>query len=225
MQLAKNSVQPKAARQMLVCRGTGCESQKANLLYFALQSELSRVGLADSVDVKFTGCRGLCQKGPTVLIEPKAPSTAMSRRRTRPKSSSPIYKRSESREAPVHRCQDRRDPGDVPGDQVLRIAAQGGAPQLRFINPENIAEYLAVRRVRRTQEGAQHVPRAVVDEVKRSGLRGRGGGGFPTGVKWEICSTSESDQNTSSATRTKGTRARSWTAHSRRRPAQRCRGA
>ena len=58
-------IQPGKERQLLVCRGTGCESQKANLIYFGLEEALKRAGLFEKVEVKFTGCHGLCQMGPT----------------------------------------------------------------------------------------------------------------------------------------------------------------
>lgn len=70
MRPVKISTERRAFRQLLVCRGTGCESQKAGLLYSALQAELNRAGLSEKVQVIFTGCRELCQMGPTVLVEP-----------------------------------------------------------------------------------------------------------------------------------------------------------
>jgi len=62
---------PGKERQLLICRGTGCESQKANLIYFGLENELKKSGLADKFELKFTGCHGLCQMGPTVVLEPE----------------------------------------------------------------------------------------------------------------------------------------------------------
>jgi len=70
MQTEAIRIQPGKDRQLLVCRGTGCESQKADVIYFALLDELQKAGLADKTEVKFTGCHGLCQMGPTIIIEP-----------------------------------------------------------------------------------------------------------------------------------------------------------
>ncbi len=70
MQTEAIRIQPGKDRQLLVCRGTGCESQKADVIYFALIDELKKAGLADKTEVKFTGCHGLCQMGPTIIIEP-----------------------------------------------------------------------------------------------------------------------------------------------------------
>ena len=58
-------------RQVLICRGTGCESQKAKAIYTALEAEVNKNGLAKKIEVKFTGCHGFCQQGPTVMIEPE----------------------------------------------------------------------------------------------------------------------------------------------------------
>lgn len=195
MQPAKNSVQPKATRQMLVCRGTGCESQKANLLYFALQSELSRVGLADSVDVKFTGCRGLCQKGPTVLIEPEGTFYC----NVTPQDAAEIVESDLQNGKRVERLlfTDAKT-GEIqatyPEIKFFESQSRVVLRNCGFINPENIDEYLAVGGYEGLKKALTMPPAAVVDEVKRAGLRGRGGGGFPTGVKWEICSKSEGDQ-------------------------------
>ena len=62
--------QPGKERQVLVCRGTGCESQKAKVIFSNLERELDKVGLSGSTGVKFTGCHGFCQQGPTVMIMP-----------------------------------------------------------------------------------------------------------------------------------------------------------
>src|SRR5271157_4315584 len=64
----KNSGFHETKNQVLVCRGTGCESQEANNLYSALREEVTKAGLGDKLDVIFTGCHGLCQMGPTVLV-------------------------------------------------------------------------------------------------------------------------------------------------------------
>ena len=71
MRPVKISTQSGMKRQLLVCRGTGCESQKSGLLYSSLKDELAKAGLSEKVEVIFTGCRGLCQMGPTVLVEPE----------------------------------------------------------------------------------------------------------------------------------------------------------
>jgi NADH-quinone oxidoreductase subunit F len=195
MQLAKNSAQHEAKRQMLVCRGTGCESQKANLLYFALQSELSRVGLAESVDVKFTGCRGLCQKGPTVLIEPAGTFYC----NVTPQDAAEIVESDLQNGNRVERLlfvdyKTREIQPTYPEIQFFQSQQRVVLRNCGFINPENIDEYVAAGGYEGLKKALTMSPAAVVDEVKRAGLRGRGGGGFPTGVKWEICSKQPGDQ-------------------------------
>ena len=71
MAVVMNNIEPVTGPQLLVCRGTGCESQKAGAIQTALEESLKTAGLADKVGVTFTGCHGLCQMGPTVLVVPQ----------------------------------------------------------------------------------------------------------------------------------------------------------
>ena len=92
----------------------------------------------------------------------------------------------------------------------LRIALRNCG----FINPENIDEYIARDGYEALAKVLQGTPQEAIETVKKSGLRGRGGGGFPTGLKWEIAAPAR--RNTWSATPTRVTPARSWTALSSR---------
>ena len=195
MQTEAIRIQPGKDRQLLVCRGTGCESQKADVIYFALLDELKKAGLADKTEVKFTGCHGLCQMGPTIIIEP----------------------------AGTFYC--NVTPEDVPEiiesdlvkgvvvDRLLFLDPKGKKkvlsyrdmdffePQRRivlrncgFINPEDIDNYLEVGGYKAIQKAFKMTQMEVIDEVKKSGIRGRGGAGFPTGMKWEFCNKAPGDQ-------------------------------
>ena len=195
MQTEAIRIQPGKDRQLLVCRGTGCESQKADVIYFALLDELKKAGLADKTEVKFTGCHGLCQMGPTIIIEP----------------------------AGTFYC--NVTPEDIPEiidsdlvkgvvvDRLLFLDPKGKKkvlnyrdmdffePQRRivlrncgFINPEEIDNYLEVGGYKAIQKAFKMTQMEVIDEVKKSGLRGRGGAGFPTGMKWEFCNKAPGDQ-------------------------------
>ncbi|NLI81534.1 MAG: NADH-quinone oxidoreductase subunit NuoF [Deltaproteobacteria bacterium] len=186
---------PAKGRQLLVCRGTGCESQKANLIFGALKDEIFKAGLADDYKVKFTGCHGLCQMGPTVIVQP--PGTFYCN--VAPEDVAEIVK------------VDLVEGGKV--DRLLFIDPQSKErvltyhemayfnPQRRivlrncgFINPEDIDDYIEVGGYEGIRRALSLTPLEVIEEVKSSGLRGRGGGGFPTGTKWEFCNKSPGDQ-------------------------------
>ncbi len=195
MQTEAIRIQAGKDRQLLVCRGTGCESQKADVIYFALLDELKKAGLADKTEVKFTGCHGLCQMGPTVIIEPDGA----------------FYCNVTPEDVP-----EIIDSDLVKGvvvDRLLFLDPKGKKkvlsyrdmdffePQRRivlrncgFINPEEIDNYLEVGGYQAIQKAFKMTQMDVINEVKKSGLRGRGGGGFPTGMKWEFCHKSPGDQ-------------------------------
>jgi NADH:ubiquinone oxidoreductase subunit F (NADH-binding)/(2Fe-2S) ferredoxin/NAD-dependent dihydropyrimidine dehydrogenase PreA subunit len=177
-----------------VCRGTGCESQKANQLYLALKEELAKVGLSDEVEVAYTGCRGLCQMGPTVLVEPGDTFYC----NVKPTDAMDIVNEDLKNGGKVERLL-FLDPNTK--QRVVSIRDMlFFKPQSRivmrncgFVNPERIDDYLELGGYEGIRKALGITPEDVIKEVKLSGLRGRGGGGFPTGVKWEICRKSPSD--------------------------------
>jgi len=186
---------PEKQRQVLVCRGTGCESQKANHIFFNLQKEVDKAGLADSVEVKFTGCHGFCQQGPTIMVMPAGAFYC----NVTPDDVAEIVETDLQKGKPVERLL-FLDPRT--GDRVLDYRdMRYFTPQRRivlrncgFINPEDIDDYLAAEGYEGIGKALRMTPQEVIDELKRSGLRGRGGAGFPTGMKWEFCNRSIADQ-------------------------------
>ena len=181
---------------LLVCGGTGCHASESDALVCNLRDELEAKGLNDSVQVILTGCFGFCEKGPIVKVMPDntfyvqvKPEDAQSiveehiikgRRVTRLLYKDPVSSEliADSRHMDFFKKQ-------------LRIVLRNCG----FINPENIDEYIA-------RDGYQALgkvltemtPEQVIKEVRESGQRGRGGGGFPTGLKWEIASRNKADQ-------------------------------
>lgn len=195
MRPVKISMQHGTNRQLLVCRGTGCESQKAGVLYSALQTELDKANLSSKVEVIFTGCRGLCQMGPTVLVEPEGTFYC----NVMPQDAAEIVETDLKNGAKVERLlfSDAKSKEKVANYREIAFFDSQRRVVLRncgFINPENIEDYLQVDGYQGVLKALTMSPSGVIDEVKRSGLRGRGGGGFPTGTKWEICSKSPGDQ-------------------------------
>lgn len=174
--------------QVLICGGTGCKASSSALICEKMQRYLADKGIADRVDVITTGCFGFCEKGPVVKIIPDntfytqvTPDDAYDivgehivggRRVERllyvdPKTGRHV---SDSKHMDFYRKQ-------------MRVALRNCG----FIDPENIEEYIAKDGYFALADSIlSKTPEDVIEQVKASGLRGRGGGGFPTGLKWGI---------------------------------------
>ena len=181
----------------LVCAGTGCTSSQSALIIEKLNEELVKFGLDQEVKVVKTGCFGLCQKGPIMAIYPdKIFYCHVTVDDVAEIVSEHFYKG-----RPVKRLE-LSDIDDVTKEKIFEISKiRFYAKQKRIalkncgvINPEDINEYIA-------KEGYQALGKVltemsqqeVIDEIKKSGLRGRGGGGFPTGIKWQFAADQISD--------------------------------
>ena len=175
-------------RTISVCEGTGCVSGKAVDIREALEKAVAESGL-ENVKVDFTGCHGFCEQGPIAVVEPEGIFyTHVSA------DDVPEIVQSHLRDGqPVERLF-YRDPVSgkaIPYHRDIDFYAKQQRIVLRNcgrLNPERIKDYLAkggYQSLRKVLLGM--TPEQVIDEVKHSGLRGRGGAGFPTGVKWEFC--------------------------------------
>jgi NADH:ubiquinone oxidoreductase subunit F (NADH-binding)/(2Fe-2S) ferredoxin len=181
---------------ILVCGGTGCHSSQSDAIVWNLRDELEAKGLTDQVQVILTGCFGFCEQGPIVKIMPDNTFYVQ----VKPEDAQTIVEEHIIKGRKVSRLL-YRDPKtkDTVGDskhmgffkKQLRIVLRNCG----FINPENIDEYIA-------RDGymalgkvvSEMTPQDVIREIKNSGQRGRGGAGFPTGLKWEIASKNKSDE-------------------------------
>nr|WP_249929275.1 NADH-quinone oxidoreductase subunit NuoF [Bacteroides intestinalis] len=181
--------------QILICGGTGCKASDSHIIAERLQQALEKNNIADKVDIITTGCFGFCEKGPIVKIIPDntfytqvVPDDANEivgehiiggRKIERllyidPKTEKTV---SDSKHMDFYRKQ-------------MRIALRNCG----FIDPENIEEYIALDGYMALADSLLHKkPEEVIDVIKRSGLRGRGGGGFPTGKKWEFAHKQQAD--------------------------------
>ena len=181
--------------QILICGGTGCKASDSHIIAERLQQVLERNNIADKVDIITTGCFGFCEKGPIVKIIPDntfytqvVPDDADEIVREHiiggrkierllyidPKTEKTV---SDSKHMDFYRKQ-------------MRIALRNCG----FIDPENIEEYIALDGYMALADSLLHKkPEEVIDVIKRSGLRGRGGGGFPTGKKWEFAHKQQAD--------------------------------
>jgi NADH:ubiquinone oxidoreductase subunit F (NADH-binding)/(2Fe-2S) ferredoxin len=185
----------KKDRQVLICRGTGCESQKAKAIYTALESQVKKNGLAQKIEVKFTGCHGFCQQGPTVMIEPEGTFYCQVTPEDIPEIVNTDLKNGNTVERLLFVDQKSKEP--VPHYEDIVYFKPQRRVVLRncgFINPEDVEDYIQIGGYEGIKKALGMTRKAVIEEVKSSGLRGRGGGGFPTGVKWELCHKSPGDQ-------------------------------
>jgi len=182
--------------QLLVCGGTGCRASESEALEMELARELKAHGLENEAKVIKTGCFGFCEKGPIVKVHPD--NTFYTQ--VMPADAREIVEEHVLKGRKVERLlyTDPENKEHIPDSRHMGFYRKQIRIALRncgFINPENIDEYLA-------RDGydamgkclTEMTPDAVIDIMKKSGLRGRGGGGFPTGLKWEITRKSVSDQ-------------------------------
>ncbi|KPK73294.1 MAG: NADH dehydrogenase [Acidithiobacillales bacterium SM23_46] len=181
---------------LMVCAGTGCVSNRSLEVRDALEAEVAKQGLAGEIEVITTGCNGFCGVGPILLVQPdnifyqqvKASDVPFLVEehllKGRPVKKL-MYTPPEAEEViPKMR--------DIPffGKQMLIALRNRG-----LIDPEKIEEYIARDGYRALAKALTSMtPRQVIEEVKASVLRGRGGGGFPTGMKWEVAVSTPADE-------------------------------
>ena len=181
---------------ILVCGGTGCKASQSELIKTNFENQIKAHGLNEKVQVVLTWCFGFCEKGPIVKILPD--NTFYTQ--VSPDDVAEIVKEHLIKGRKVNRLL-YKDPetnkpiGDSKGMDFYKKQLRIALRNCGFINPENIEEYIA--RDGYTALGTcltEKTPNEVIQIIKDSGLRGRGGGGFPTGLKWELTRQSVSDQ-------------------------------
>ena len=173
--------------KILVCQSTGCESSKSDKITQALETQIKQLELSKNVQVKFTGCHGFCQQGPIVIVEPEGVFYTQVKEEDVPEIlkshivdgkyverlfyHNPVTGEAISlyKDVPFYSRQQRL---------ILRNCGH--------INPEKIDDYLATGGYAALKKAIFKMqPTQIIEEISRSGLRGRGGAGFPTGRKWE----------------------------------------
>ncbi len=181
-------------RCITVCGGTGCRALSSDGVSEALGAELKKQNLESKIDLRITGCPGFCEQGPIVVIQPErilyvkvAPRDApeivksLSENKTVEKL---LYKDPDSGKRMVHEY-------DVPfyREQQRILLKNNG-----IVDPTKIEDYVAAGGYQALAKTlSEGKPEAVIAEIKRSGLRGRGGAGFTTGTKWELCRKAPGD--------------------------------
>jgi NADH:ubiquinone oxidoreductase subunit F (NADH-binding)/(2Fe-2S) ferredoxin len=181
---------------LMVCTGTGCVSNGAFQIIDALKKELIRYNLQREIQIITTGCNGFCANGPIVVVQPDDIFYQMLTVKDIPflveehfLKGRPVKKLMYTPGGDQTTVPKMHDIGFFKKQRLIALANRG------IINPEEIDEYIArdgytaLRKVL-----ADMTPDTIIDEIKRSGLRGRGGGGFPTGIKWEVCKKAHGDE-------------------------------
>ena len=169
-----------------ICAGTGCRGYGCVRVKEALESEIGKQGV--HVDVKATGCFGFCEKGPLVVVYPQKIFYQQVKVEDVPDIVSQTVVKGEVLEKLLY-----RDP--MTGGQVME---EGEVPFYKkqrrlifgsngLIDPTKIEDYIALGGYSALSKALSMTPEGIIEEVKKAGLRGRGGGGFPAGVKWEGC--------------------------------------
>ncbi|MGM0471789.1 MAG: NADH-quinone oxidoreductase subunit NuoF [Bacillota bacterium] len=182
--------------QILICKGTGCVSSGSNEVQEALETQLAENDLTEEVEIVETGCHGFCEKGPVLIMYPDE-----------------VFYCEVEPEDMADVVQEHIIDGNVV-DRLLYTDPQSGdnissyqdidfySKQQRLalsncghIDPEDIEDYLEQDGYKALEKVLTEMsPQEVIDEIKDSGLRGRGGGGFPTGLKWQFAYDADGDK-------------------------------
>ena len=181
---------------VLVCGGTGCTSSNSLAIIEALEAEIAKKGLQDEVKVVRTGCFGLCALGPIMIVYPEGSFYSQVKVTDVPE----IVEEHLLKGRLVKRLlyDETVTMDDVKSLQETDFYKKQHRVALRncgVIDPENIEEYIAFDGYMALAKCLkEYAPAEVIQIVKDSGLRGRGGGGFPTGLKWSFTAANEADQ-------------------------------
>ncbi|MBO6046953.1 MAG: NADH-quinone oxidoreductase subunit NuoF [Erysipelotrichaceae bacterium] len=189
---------PNYRTNILVCAGTGCTASRSAEICDEFEKALKEYGLENEANVVRTGCFGLCQKGPIVAIYPDNIFYAQ----VKPEDAAEIVAEHIYKGRVVPRLQ-LSDEDLNSGEKILDIEKIKFYEKQRRIalrncgkiNPEDIMEYIAMDGYLALGKVlTEMTPQEVIDEMKASGLRGRGGAGFPTGLKWQFERNSPGDE-------------------------------
>ena len=183
-------------KNVLICGGTGCTSSDSEKLIAKMKEELAKVGLDKEVNVVRTGCFGLCALGPIMIVYPEGSFYSRVKVEDIPRI---VEEHLKGGKVVKELLYDETVDGDrIKSLNETTFYAKQKRVALRncgVINPEDIKEYIAVDGYKALNKVLTEMSREdVIKCVTDSGLRGRGGGGFPTGLKWKFAAANQADQ-------------------------------
>ncbi len=184
--------------QVLICGGTGCTSSHSDKIADAMEKEIKAVGLENEVNVVRTGCFGLCALGPIMIVYPEGCFYSMVTEDDVKEIvdehllKGRIVKRLLFQETVI---EDKDEVKSLNETDFYKKQKRVALRNCGVINPENIEEYIAMDGYQALGKVLTEMkPEDVIQTLLDSGLRGRGGGGFPTGLKWKLAAGNEADQ-------------------------------
>ncbi len=172
-------------RSVLICQGTGCVSSRSQHITDEISQGLTANGISDGIGVKITGCHGFCERGPIVIIEPESTFYCNVKESDVPEIVESLKPDGEIVERLLYRGADKQRIRTYPEIPFYSKQQRLVLRNCGHINPEVIDDYIATggyEALKKVLSGMS--PEQVIEEVTTSGLRGRGGAGFPTGKKW-----------------------------------------
>ena len=181
--------------RITVCGGTVCLALASGEVATALEQALEQQEMHASIEMKTTGCPGLCDQGPLVTIYPQG----IFYTKVKPEDCNEIISKTVKNGEIIERLL-YQDP--LTGEKIIRETDVSFYKEqtrilLKYsglIDPRKIEDYIAVGGYKALERAlSEMTPEQIIDEIKQSGLRGRGGGGFPTGIKWELCRNAPGD--------------------------------
>lgn len=181
---------------VLVCGGTGCTSSGSPRIIEALKKEIEKVGLQDEVSVVQTGCHGLCALGPIMIVYPGATFYSLVKEEDIPEIVSEHLLKGRVVTRLVYDETVTEDGiKSINETDFYKKQHRIALRNCGVINPECIDEYIATDGYEALGRVlTEYTPDQVIQTIIDSGLRGRGGGGFPTGLKWKFAKSYEADQ-------------------------------
>ncbi len=181
---------------VLVCGGTGCTSSNSMAIIDALEKELEAKGLTDEVKVIKTGCFGLCALGPIMVVYPEGSFYSEVKVENIPEIvDEHLLKGRIVKHLLYDETTQTEDIKSINETNFYKKQKRVALRNCGVIDPENIEEYIAMDGYQALAKAVTEMtPEDVINVVKDSGLRGRGGGGFPTGLKWSFTAKNAADQ-------------------------------
>ena len=181
---------------VLVCGGTGCTSANSPAIIEALEAQIAEKGLTDEVKVVQTGCHGLCARGPIMIVYPEGCFYSEVKVEDVPEIVEEHLLKGRIVKRLLYDDTIHQDVvKSIESTDFYKKQKRVALRNCGVINPEDIDEYIAYDGYQALAKClTEYTPEQVIQVIKDSGLRGRGGGGFPTGRKWELAAMNKADQ-------------------------------